>query len=196
MTTKDKLIESAIELMSSRSYNSVGVQELCDHAEVKKGSFYHFFPSKRDLTIQALDTIWDRFKTHSFIPIIEADISPLEKLRKFMTDVYKHHVDSKSCNGCVSGCNIGNLAVELSTQDEQIRKKIESIFDEWTTYIEKIIQESIERGELKSSIDTRAIAQGLLAFIEGVLLLGKTYNDPEVIKNVSENIFNVLRVEN
>ncbi len=196
MTTKDKLIESAIELMSSRSYNSVGVQELCDHAEVKKGSFYHFFPSKRDLTIQALDTIWDKFKTHSFIPIIEADISPLEKLRKFMTDVYKYHVDSKSCNGCVSGCNIGNLAVELSTQDEQIRKKIESIFDEWTTYIEKIIQESIERGELKSSIDTRAIAQGLLAFIEGVLLLGKTYNDPEVIKNVSENIFNVLRVEN
>jgi TetR/AcrR family transcriptional repressor of nem operon len=196
MTTKDKLIESAIELMSSRSYNSVGVQELCDHAEVKKGSFYHFFPSKRDLTIQALDTIWDKFKTHSFIPIIEADISPLEKLRKFMTDVYKYHVDSKSCNGCVSGCNIGNLAVELSTQDEQIRKKIESIFDEWTTYIEKIIQESIERGELKSSIDTRAVAQGLLAFIEGILLLGKTYNDPEVIKNVSENIFNVLRVEN
>ncbi|HSG31720.1 MAG TPA: TetR/AcrR family transcriptional regulator, partial [Thermodesulfobacteriota bacterium] len=47
MTTKEKLIDSAIQLLGTRSYNSVGVQELCEHAEVKKGSFYHFFPSKR-----------------------------------------------------------------------------------------------------------------------------------------------------
>ena len=41
-----KLIDSASELIHSRSYADVGVNELCEHAGVKKGSFYHFFPNR------------------------------------------------------------------------------------------------------------------------------------------------------
>jgi len=194
MTTRERLIDSAIELLGKRSYNSVGVQELCEHAEVKKGSFYHFFPSKRDLTIVALDTIWENFKTQMLLPILESDSEPVEKLRTMMEEGYKHQVNSKSSNGCVSGCNIGNLAIELSTQDEEIRMKIESIFDEWTEYIELLIQDAISRGQISSKINVRATAQALLAFVEGILLMGKTYNDPEVMKNISDNAFNILRV--
>ena len=55
---KEKLLDSALDLMYARSYRDVGVQEICEHAGVKKGSFYHFFPSKRDLTLAALDRQW------------------------------------------------------------------------------------------------------------------------------------------
>ncbi len=53
--TRQRIITAAQELIYSRSYNEVGVQEICDHASVKKGSFYHFFPSKRDLALAVLD---------------------------------------------------------------------------------------------------------------------------------------------
>ena len=67
---KERLINSAIELIGTRSYNSVGVQEICEHAGVKKGSFYHFFPSKSDLTVAALDAMWKYFQEHVLmIPI-------------------------------------------------------------------------------------------------------------------------------
>jgi TetR/AcrR family transcriptional repressor of nem operon len=72
--------------------------------------------------------------------------------------------------------------------------KIESIFDEWTEYIELLIQDAISRGQISSKINVRATAQALLAFVEGTLLMGKTYNDPEVMKNISDNAFNILRV--
>ncbi len=194
MTTREKLIDSAIQLLGNRSYNSVGVQELCEHAEVKKGSFYHFFPSKRDLTIVALDTIWENFKNHMLVPVLESDLEPLEKMKTLMNDGYNHLVQSKSCSGCISGCNIGNLAVELSTQDEEIRKKIESIFDEWIALIEVLIQDAISRGQISPKINVRATAQSLLAFVEGALLVCKTYNDPDVMKNMSDNAFSILRV--
>ncbi|NIT14409.1 MAG: TetR family transcriptional regulator, partial [Candidatus Dadabacteria bacterium] len=187
-------IDSAIQLLGNRSYNSVGVQELCEHAEVKKGSFYHFFPSKRDLTIVALDTIWENFKNHMLVPVLESDLEPLEKMKTLMNDGYNHLVQSKSCSGCISGCNIGNLAVELSTQDEEIRKKIESIFDEWIALIEVLIQDAISRGQISPKINVRATAQSLLAFVEGALLVCKTYNDPDVMKNMSDNAFSILRV--
>ena len=50
-TTKDRLIESAAHVLHQRSYGSVGVDELCERAGVRKGSFYHFFESKRDLAL-------------------------------------------------------------------------------------------------------------------------------------------------
>ena len=65
---RENLIHSAIELIGNRSYNAVGVQELCEHAGVKKGSFYHFFPSKRHLTLEAIDTIWQVYKGEMLEP--------------------------------------------------------------------------------------------------------------------------------
>ncbi len=129
-----------------------------------------------------------------FLPILESDLEPLDKMKTLMETGYNHLVDSKSCSGCISGCNIGNLAVELSTQDEEIRMKIESIFDEWTGLIEVLIQDAISRGQVSPKINVRATAQSLLAFVEGALLVCKTYNDPEVMKNMTDNAFNMLRV--
>ena len=45
--TQTRILESARELIHSRSYADVGVAAICEHAGVNKGSFYHFFPSKR-----------------------------------------------------------------------------------------------------------------------------------------------------
>ena len=60
--TKQRILASARELIYSRSYSDVGVAAICTHAGVKKGSFYHFFASKQELTLEALDTFYIRNK--------------------------------------------------------------------------------------------------------------------------------------
>ena len=53
--TRQRLLDAAGELIHASSYREVGVQQICDRAGVRKGSFYHFFPSKRDLALASLD---------------------------------------------------------------------------------------------------------------------------------------------
>ena len=36
-------------------YTAVSVQDICQHAGVNKGSFYYFFPAKRDLVLAVID---------------------------------------------------------------------------------------------------------------------------------------------
>jgi TetR/AcrR family transcriptional repressor of nem operon len=43
---KERLIEAMIELIWTGSYGSTSVDQICERAGVKKGSFYHFFESK------------------------------------------------------------------------------------------------------------------------------------------------------
>jgi len=185
---KENLITSAIELIGTRSYNAVGVQELCEHAGVKKGSFYHFFPSKRDLTLETLDRIWSRFKVETLDPIFNSEIPALEKFGTLLTKSYEYQSSRKDCTGCMTGCGFGNLALELSTQDEEIRKKIEAIFCEWIEYLERVIIQAVAEGTLPSDTDPAATSQAMVAYIEGVYLLGKTFNDPCMIQRLGEGV--------
>src|SRR5918912_2787057 len=71
-----RLIASAIELIYARSYGAVSVDDLCAHAGVHKGSFYHFFPSKRDLLLAALDAQWEQAKQTMLEPAFAPDVPP------------------------------------------------------------------------------------------------------------------------
>jgi TetR/AcrR family transcriptional repressor of nem operon len=51
---RDRLIESGQGLMHERGFTAVGVSEVCAHAGVNKGSFYHFFPSKQELALAVI----------------------------------------------------------------------------------------------------------------------------------------------
>ena len=102
-TSEEKLISSAIDLIGQRSYSSVGVQELCKHAGVKKGSFYHFFESKKELTIISLDVMWKYYKENLLIPLVESDLSMEEKFNSLLDKSYEMSINSKECNGCLTG---------------------------------------------------------------------------------------------
>lgn len=49
MENRQKLLEGALELFSSRGYDAVGVQEIADYGNVQKPTLYHYFGSKSGL---------------------------------------------------------------------------------------------------------------------------------------------------
>ena len=83
----------------------------------------------------------------------------------------------------VTGCFFGNLALELSTQDEAVRLKLQNIFQQWIDYFEQALKKAVESGELPK-IDPHTTALAILAFFEGAALLAKTHNDLSVVEGL------------
>ncbi len=181
---KERLIASVAELMYHRGYTAVGVKEVCDAAGVNKGSFYHFFSSKRDLVLTTLEAQWLITRKSLLDPVFGLDLPVIERFHKFFQMV----ADSQqgTCDP-IKGCFFGNLALELSTQDEAIRLKLQSIFQQWTDYFEQVLKEAVEAGEL-SQIDPRTTALAILAFFEGAALLAKTHNDFSIIEGLTSRV--------
>jgi TetR/AcrR family transcriptional repressor of nem operon len=188
---KEKLLGSALELMYARSYGDVGVQEICEHAGVKKGSFYHFFPSKRDLTLAAIDQQWADTRQHVIKEVLSGTNSPLKRVERCVELFYETQCGVKTRTGHVMGCPFGNLAVELSTQDEHIRRKIDSVFHELAGYLETTLEAAIAAGEVPKQ-DVHVTAQALVAFIQGIVLLAKSQNDPEVIGRLGKGFVRLI----
>jgi len=183
LDTKQRLIDTAQKLFYARSYEDVGVQEICREADVNKGSFYHFFPSKRDLTLAMLDASWKEFRETVLPAVFARDVPPLQRLERFLDMQYRHHKTLKEQTGRVLGCPYGNLAGEMSTQDEAIRERVVGIFRDLEAPIKEVLAEAVAAGDLPE-LDTRASAAAMVAYIEGLTLLAKTHNDPEVVKTL------------
>ena len=191
---KEKLLNSALELVYARSYAGVGVQELCDHAGIKKGSFYHFFPSKRDLTLAVLDRITENTKKTIFDAAFVKRLSPLKQLERWIGLIYKDACLTQKRVGYVLGCPIGNLALELSTQEEVIRQKVETILGQVTTHLEGVLRAAIAEGEIPKQNVART-AEAMTAYVEGLHLMAKNQNDPEVIRRLGHEFINRLAGE-
>ena len=182
---RERLIHSAIELIHARSYASVGVNELCENAGVKKGSFYHFFPSKIDLTAAALDEVAGWYQRDIYAPAFAKDLPPLERIQRYFQLVYEYHAALTEASGRMGGCHFGNLAVEMSTQDEVIREIVKGMFESGVALFEQALREAVAAGDLPA-VDVSLAAHALQAYLEGVVLLAKTWNDPEMIRRLAQ----------
>jgi TetR/AcrR family transcriptional repressor of nem operon len=188
--TKERLIASAIDLMHGRSYANVGVQELCNQAGVKKGSFYHFFPSKRDLRLAALDQECERLRRDLWAKAFSKEVPPLKRIERYLEMSYRAQRADWEATGTVRGCPFGNLALELATQDELIRERINRIFHESVKNLESVLSEAVAVGDLPA-LDVGRTARAILAYMEGIILVAKSKNDPEVIRELGSGVFNL-----
>ena len=191
--TRQRLLDTAQALFYARSYEGVGVQEICRQAGVKKGSFYHFFPSKRDLTLAVLDESWNHFSDTILRKAFARDVPPLQRIERLMDLQYRHHVEVRQKTGHVYGCPFGNLAGELSTRDESIRQRLKAILSDFQRPVQEALEEAVAAGDLPP-IDTQATASAMVAYIEGLTLVAKANNDPEVVRNLGPAIVKLATV--
>ncbi len=180
--TRDRLLQAAANLMWERSFQGIGVDELCRRAEAKKGSFYHFFPSKTDLAVAAIERSWSQVKAAFFDPIFTGEGSGLAQLRSLVEKVYKFQLNVAGEKGAVLGCPFGNLGQEMARQDEQIRKTLQKIFDAHCDYLEAALVRAQQAGEIPAG-NNRQRAKNVFALLEGAQLLAKVANDPKIFRN-------------
>jgi len=187
---KERILESAQSLIYARSYSNVGIQEICNDAKVKKGSFYHFFPSKRDLTLAVLERVRQEFLQHAEI-FFAKEIPPLERFDRLIQFDYESQKQLKETTGHMPGCPLANLASELSTQDEVIRKRVDEIFKELMIPFETALEDAVRLGDIPE-VNITASAEAIFAYLEGLFLLAKTRNDPELILKLGKVTSHIL----
>src|SRR5262249_26970351 len=132
---KERLLQVAFDLIYAHSYGAVSVDDICERAKVKKGSFYYFFPSKSDLAVAAYEEHWQQSRPNydrTFSPLVPA----LDRIDNYCRMLYESQKVQQQKTGRVLGCPFASVGCELSTQDEKIRNKSQEMFDRFCKYIE------------------------------------------------------------
>ena len=194
-STKDRLIETAVELIWRNSYGSVSVDEICKTADVKKGSFYHFFPSKVDLAVAAMEQYYTESKP-LFDEIFSTSRTPLERFEKLVDVILVKQKEIAKQYGHVCGCPFASLGSEMAGQEEVIRENIQSTIGKYKTkYYERTIQEMVDQGVMLKDTDVSAKAQEVYSYLLGQVMLARIQNDLTPLnESLRTGLFNVLGV--
>lgn len=192
---RQRLIEAARDVIFAHTYEGVSVDELCAAAGVNKSSFYHFFPSKQALVLAAIDRQWQWFEETVLAPTFLDASPPQDRILRFFDQVVERQQEQKRTCGHMNGCPAGNLTLEMSTQDELIRSRVNRFFREWLCYFERSLRDAKRLGIAPATLDTAQTAEALLAYFEGVMLLAKGRNDPSLVSSLRMGVLSLMQYQ-
>ena len=187
---RNKLIEAVLELIWTGSYGSTTIDQICDKASVRKGSFYYYFDSKADLAVVAIDADWQA-KRSEFDSLFSSSIPPLDRLRHFCDFIYRFQRGIQAKYGRVLGCPQFALGAEVCTREPGLQRKIQEILDYKHKYLESTIRDAHAAGLIHAP-DAAAKARMVLAYYEGLLTQARIRNDAEVLREAAPGIFALL----
>ena len=162
-------------------------------AAIQKGSFYHFFPSKRDLVLAVIDEFAIDWANGFVAEAFDPSLPPMERIDYVIDAAYFWQKSNKDLNGHIPGCLFGNLALEISTQDDVLRSKLNAVFTTAKDRFKDTLDEAAEQGIIPP-LDSDVTAEAMLAYLEGMILLAKAENDPEVIYRLGP-VLKTIRIE-
>ncbi|MGO5073953.1 TetR/AcrR family transcriptional regulator [Clostridium sporogenes] len=111
--TKNKIFETAIELIKEKGYNNVTISQICDKAGVAKGTFYVHYKSKEDIIKESYYSDMSQFVLEQYEKLISKDknMSIKDKIEKFLISelMFTNHAGHKmTCRAYVT--NLTNIS--------------------------------------------------------------------------------------
>ena len=182
--TKEHILEAACRLISLKGFHQTSLDDILRESDVGKGNFYHYFKSKEELGYAILDRTVEIYRDGILAPVLREGGDPLHQIFQFLDRI----VDAQRQAGCVGGCPMGNLALELSDLHEGFRRRLAHIFDGWRDHLEKQLEVARQQGQVDPATDSRAVAGFLLAGVEGGILLAKVAKNPQVLEQCVEQL--------
>ena len=175
ISAKQRLLDAAQRAMLSKGYKATSVDEICELAGLTKGSFFHYFQSKEDLTLQLLGYFYER-AAQRMAAVIESSPDPLERLYTYLDAVSALASDPSTPKSCL----LGTLAQELAETNPTIRDACRHCFNDWTARLAQLLADAKAQYAPSSNFDPQSLASYFIAGLEGSLILGKARQDAHI----------------
>jgi AcrR family transcriptional regulator len=170
-STREKIIQAAMELFWLKGYNSTSVADLLSRTQLNSGSLYHVFPSKQDVLIGVLEAYRDGIGQMLLEPAWGQVDDPIEKIFALLAYYRVGVVETDH----TYGCPIGSLALELHEPDPAVRELLVQNFNAWIGAVRGCLDAAGDR--LPAGIDREALAEFVLTTMEGGVMQARTYRD-------------------
>lgn len=194
--TRQKLIDTAKTLIWTSSYGAVSVDDICRSSGVKKGSFYHYFPSKQDLALATMEEYYEQKVETILKPVFAANKNFRQQVIDMADSILADNQQNLTDHGCVCGCPLAALGSEMIGQEEQIiREKVEEIFTRCREYLLGAIDNAVATKQIKP-VDGMAKAKEVHDFITGLLIMARIHNSLDGLeRDLKPGLLRILELE-
>jgi AcrR family transcriptional regulator len=168
--SRERIVERAAELFAERGIAGTSVDEVLAAAGAGKGQFYHYFRGRDELAAAAVG--------HRCAQVVAGltevlgGVSSLAGLEQALAGLVAGFEEAG-----MPGCPIGTLGTEVAGRNEEARLQAVAGFDAWERLLAGALERTRQSGELRADARPAVLATGLLASIEGGMVLSQARKD-------------------
>ncbi|NIZ00537.1 TetR/AcrR family transcriptional regulator [Thalassospira lucentensis] len=191
--TRMNLLETAMELLATSSYHDIGVSDVCKHAGVTKGAFYHHFDSKSALFAAAARHHWEKGKDE-LRAIFSPEMSPTDQLYGYIElvcDKQEKYAVPGENEVCV--CPIFTAGGQVGPEDIEIQNCSRELAEEQIKYLASMVRGLKGEGLLGKDGEVTTLARMIFQYVHGLLAYGRVFNDIDTVRSdLREGICRIL----
>ncbi|MBC8009895.1 MAG: TetR/AcrR family transcriptional regulator [Burkholderiales bacterium] len=191
---KERLMAAALDLIWEESYGCVTIDDICKRADVRKGSFYYFFPGKAELASHAIEEMWKSEWKPFLDKHLSPDIEPVERWRGYFTAAVAQQTRQAEQHGKVLGCPVCSMGNEVCTNQEVVSAAIREIFVRKRRYYESAIRDSIAAGVM-DPCDPAEKATALFGLVDGLIGQARIMNDIKILNHLPQLGLELLKIK-
>jgi TetR/AcrR family transcriptional repressor of nem operon len=180
--TRDRLLQAASREIYRSGFQSASLDTILASARVTKGALYHHFKNKEALGYAVVEEIISPHVHSQWVRPLQSVKDPIGALIAIVQSISARPEDVRG------GCQLNNLAQEMSPLDAGFRKRLETIFDAWRDSAASVLRQGQIHGSVRRNVQPTDAAALLIAMVEGYGSLAKNAQDPKVIKAGIKNI--------
>jgi TetR/AcrR family transcriptional regulator, transcriptional repressor for nem operon len=176
LATRERIVDAASTLMLEQGVEAAKLEDIQAAAHVSASQLYHYFEDKGGLILAVIE--------HQTEAVLGAHRPVLERLDSFeaLEEWRDLIVDSIESQHCVGGCPLGSLAGGLAESDPLARTALAKSFAEWEQLLRVGLETMRDHGVVRGDIDAGSLAVGILASVQGGLLLSQTRRDSASVR--------------
>src|SRR6202789_1073501 len=145
--TRERLLHAASREIYRSGFQSASLDTILAAARVTKGALYHHFKNKEALGYAVVEeVIFPNVRDQWVLPL-QSVKDPIDTLIGIVQGI------SVRLEDVCGGCELNNLAQEMSPLDAGFRKRLEIVFDAWREAVASVLQDGQMQGSVRRDVE-------------------------------------------
>jgi AcrR family transcriptional regulator len=175
---RERLFRSALALFASKGYAETTVEDITEAADVGKGTFFNYFPSKEHI-LMAFGEMQ--------LAKLESVINEAQKSDRPMPEVLRTLV-LRMTEEPIRNPDIVRALLQANLTSVPVRGEMLRIHDQNRRLISRLIRHGQDRGEIRTDMPAEEIAQVWRQMVFGTLMFWSLVGDETLVARIETAI--------
>ena len=184
----DAGLNKALKEFWSNGFEATSMQDLVTCMGINRARLYATYGDKRTLFLATL-TQYSQKQGRSALARLEDTYPPAEAIRQLFVEFARLSYDGEPAEGCF----LTNSALELAAHDKQVRAIVSNSQNLIQAFFAKMIVKGQVLGEIPAELDIEECASGLLATLQGLIVLTRSRPERKLLNLIIEDAMKRLR---
>ncbi|MEH1028061.1 TetR/AcrR family transcriptional regulator [Micromonospora profundi] len=186
--SRNAALDAAVVLATKSGLDGLSLAQLADTLGVSKSGLFAHWRSKEALQLAAIDRAVALWRERVIAPALLAPqgVRRLRALHDARLDFYATGV-------LPGGCFFANTQFEFNARPGPVRDRLAEAYTRWTAFLENLVQQAVDVGELPADLDVPQLAYEIDALGMAAAMSSRMLDPDAAYRRARAGLLNRLR---